>query len=439
MKNLKKIIKNNTAKIAIFGMGYVGIPLARTFTNAGFEVTGIDIDSSRVKTLKLGISPISHITDIDIAHMLNNGFAATDDYSIIKKMDVLILCVPTPLSKNREPDLSYIIDAANNAGSFMRHDQLIILESTTFPGTTDRQLLDAIESSSGLKNDKDFWLAFSPEREDPGNKKFTTQNIPKVVGSSSKDGAVLAESLYKKAFEIVITVNDAKTAEAVKITENIFRSVNIALVNELKVVFDAMDIDVWDVIDAAATKPFGFMPFYPGPGLGGHCIPIDPFYLSYKAKEFDVPTRFIELAGEINTKMPNYVVEKIIYALSESSKLSINGSNILIIGLSYKKDIDDMRESPSIKIIEQLNKLGSQVSFHDSYIKDVSSYSICNQLHHDKSIDLTKENIEKYDAIVISTNHSNIDYCLIASSAKVIIDTRNAMNNTPVSGYIIKA
>lgn len=439
MKNLKKIIKNNTAKIAIFGMGYVGIPLARTFTNAGFEVTGIDIDSSRVKTLKLGISPINHITDIDIASMLNNGFAATDDYSIIKKMDILILCVPTPLSKNREPDLSYIIDAANNAGSFMRHDQLIILESTTFPGTTDRQLLDAIESSSGLKNDKDFWLAFSPEREDPGNKKFTTQNIPKVVGSSSKDGAELAECLYKKAFETVITVNDAKTAEAVKITENIFRSVNIALVNELKVVFDAMDIDVWDVIDAAATKPFGFMPFYPGPGLGGHCIPIDPFYLSYKAKEFDVPTRFIELAGEINTKMPNYVVEKIIYALSESSKLSINGSNILIIGLSYKKDIDDMRESPSIKIIEKLNKLGSQVSFHDSYIKDVSSYSIRKQLHHDKSIDLTKESIEKYDAIVISTNHSNIDYSLIASSAKVIIDTRNAMNNTPVNGYIIKA
>ena len=439
MIKLKKLIENNTAKIAIFGMGYVGIPLARTFTHAGFEVTGVDIDHSRVGTLNNGISPINHITDIDITDMLEKRFTATVDYSIVNKMDILIICVPTPLSKNREPNLSYIIDTAKNAGPYIKPGQLIILESTTFPGTTDKELLNAIESFSGLKNDKDFWLAFSPEREDPGNKKFTTQTIPKVVGSSSEEGSMLVETIYKKAFESVVKVNDAKTAEAVKITENIFRSVNIALVNELKVVFDAMDIDVWDVIDAASTKPFGFMPFYPGPGLGGHCIPIDPFYLSYKAKEFDVPTRFIELAGEINTKMPNYVIEKIIHALSESSKLSINGSKILVIGLSYKKDIDDMRESPSITIIEKLNKLGSLVSFHDSYISDVSKNSISNSLKSNLSIDITKENLVNYDAIVISTNHSNIDYCLIGSSAKIIIDTRNAMNNIPTSGFLIKA
>lgn len=439
MIKLKKLIENNTAKIAIFGMGYVGIPLARTFTNAGFEVAGVDIDHSRVETLNNGISPINHITDIDITDMLKKRFTATVDYSIVNKMDILIICVPTPLSKNREPNLSYIIDTAKNVGPYIKSGQLVILESTTFPGTTDKELLNAIESFSGLKNNKDFWLAFSPEREDPGNKKFTTQTIPKVVGSSSKEGSILVESIYKKAFESVVKVNDAKTAEAVKITENIFRSVNIALVNELKVVFDAMDIDVWDVIDAASTKPFGFMPFYPGPGLGGHCIPIDPFYLSYKAKEFDVPTRFIELAGEINTKMPDYVIEKIIHALSESSKLSINGSKILVIGLSYKKDIDDMRESPSITIIEKLNKLGSLVSFHDSFISDVSKNSISNSLESNLSIDITKENLVNYDAIVISTNHSNIDYSLIGSSAKIIIDTRNAMNNIPTSGFLIKA
>lgn len=438
MQNLKKI-KDGRAVIGIIGLGYVGLPLAKAFNDKNISVLGFDIDENKISILKSNRSYIKHISDELISKMnASKNFHVTTDFAEIKKVDVIIICVPTPLTKNRQPDLGPVIATGNEIAKHLSHGQLVILESSTYPGTTDTELTKILEKS-GLFANKDFYLAYSPEREDPGNKEFTTSLIPKVVGGDTLEALELATAVYEKVISSIVPVNKTRTAEAIKLTENIFRSVNIALANELKVVYDAMDIDVWDVIDGAASKPFGFMPFYPGPGLGGHCIPIDPFYLAYKALEYNVPTRFIELAGEINTKMPEFVVSKTVNALSSISKKAINGSKILIIGMAYKKNIDDMRESPSLLLIELLELKGATVDFHDPYINIIPDTRNHKNLSGKKSIKLDSESIKQYDVVIISTDHDGIDYQLISNDASIIIDTRNAMKNFIGNAQIIKA
>ena len=372
--NLEKKIINIKAKIAIVGLGYVGLPLAYAFLEKKFQVIGIDLDKDKTIKLSKGINILKHLKLKNLKkYIKEKKFKIESDFKKIKDVDVIILCVPTPLNKFREPDLSYIINSAKEISKFLKKNQLVILESSTFPGTTDENLSNELEKS-GLKANIDFSLSYSPEREDPGNKEFNTASIPKIIGADSLKSKKLSKLLYERIIDKVVVVSSAKVAEAAKLTENIFRSVNIALVNELKVIYDPMGIDVWEVIEAASTKPFGYMPFYPGPGLGGHCIPIDPFYLTYKAKEVDISTKFIELAGEINTSMPTYVVEKVIIGLSEFLKKSINSSKILVIGLAYKSDIDDIRESPAVALINLLMKKRANVSYHDDLIKNIPSH-----------------------------------------------------------------
>ncbi len=409
--------------VGIVGLGYVGLPLAREFCKGGAKVLGFDINSRAVKSINRGRSPMKHIPHATMAEMVKSGrFRATDNMSELSKPDSLLICVPTPLTKNREPDLRYVESTCRTISKYLRKGQLVVLESTTYPGTTREVILPMLEES-GLKVEKDFFLAFSPEREDPGNKSFQTATIPKVVGGYGRESLRRALEVYKVAIDTLVPVDTCEIAEAAKILENTYRCINIALVNELKMLFDRMGIDVWEVIRAASTKPFGFSPFYPGPGLGGHCIPIDPFYLTWRARQYGLPTRFIELAGEINTGMPEYVVQRIADALNEHRK-SLKGSRILVLGLAYKPDIDDVRESPSLELIEILRAKGAKVDYNDPYIPQTHK-----QRQHDlqmKSKTLTAKMLGGYDAVLIATNHSEYDYGWIAKHARLVVDTRNA-------------
>ncbi len=437
MKDWKKKIEDKTVRIGILGLGYVGLPLAREFANAGIKVLGFDTDERKVKVLNTGKSIIKNVPDSEVKKIADTKkFTATNNMSRIKNVDALLICVPTPLTENREPDMRYIIDSCRTIAKYLQPGQLVTLESTTYPGTT-RELMAPILETSGLKAGKDFHLAYSPEREDPGNKLFSTRTIPKVVGGLTNKCRETAQMIYELAIETVIPVSSVEAAEATKILENVYRCINIAMVNELKMVFDRMGIDVWEVIRAASTKPFGFSPFYPGPGLGGHCIPIDPFYLTWKARQYDMPTRFIELAGEINTDMPHYVIARTMDALNNRKK-SLNGSKILILGLAYKPDIDDVRESPSLELIELLKKKGAKVDYNDPYIPATHKQRKYNLQM--KSKPLSAAMLKQYDAVLISTNHSDYDYEWIVKNASLIIDTRNATASvTKGRSKIIKA
>ena len=441
MELLNKI-NDKTAKIGVIGLGYVGLPLSIEYAMKGYDTTGFDIDDKKIISISDGKSYIKHINEDKIKEAVKSGnLNATSDFTKLKDVDVIIICVPTPLNEHREPDMSYVEGTARTIAKYLRKGQLITLESTTYPGTTEEILLPLFEKAeaageNGFEVGKDFYLAFSPEREDPNNAKYSTSTIPKVVGGVTENCLKVALAVYDKVIVETVPVSSPRVAEATKLLENIYRSVNIALVNELKMVFDRMDINIWEVVKAASTKPFGFTAFYPGPGLGGHCIPIDPFYLTWKAREFEINTKFIELAGEINTFQPYYVVEKSIEALNKFMK-SLNGSSVLILGASYKKDIDDMRESPTLKLIEIFNKKGAQVSYSDPYVPKIQKTR--NYNYEMDSIDINEEIIREFDLVVLSTNHSNFDYKMIAENALLIIDTRNAFDNHNTKDNIYKA
>ena len=417
-------IKEKEAHIGIIGLGYVGLPLAIEFCKAGFSVTGLDIDQEKIDLLAQGKSYIKHIPDKSINYLSQEGkFKGGTDHSLISHLDCILICVPTPLNKNREPDMSYIILTAQKMAPYIVKNQLIVLESTTFPGTTQEVLLPELESGSNLKANKDFYIAYSPEREDPNNKKYSIATTPKVIGADDPKSLDLANTLYSFIVNKTVLVSEAKVAEATKLTENVFRAVNIALVNELKVIYEKMGIDIWEVIEACSTKPFGFMPFYPGPGLGGHCIPIDPFYLAWKAREHGVTTRFIELAGEINTSMPDYVIQKIIFALNREGK-SLKNSRILLLGLAYKKNVDDTRESVTFKIMESLEEKGAVIDYNDPHIPKIKPTRKYKQFAGKKSASLEK--VGQYDAVVILTDHTSYNFEAIVDQSKIIVDTRNA-------------
>ncbi|MGB3274121.1 MAG: nucleotide sugar dehydrogenase [Xanthobacteraceae bacterium] len=419
-------IDQRAYRVGIVGLGYVGIPLMLAAARAGFSVIGFDIDAERVAQLGNGVSSIKHIPSAAIAEALKSGrFEPTVDFGRIAEVDAIIICVPTPLTRNREPDLSFVENTARAIAPQLRKGHLVSLESTTYPGTTD-EVLKPIFEATGLTSGEDFFLAFSPEREDPGNQDFGTTAIPKVVGADGADALAIANALYSRLVVKTVPVSSSATAEAVKLTENIFRSVNIALVNELKVIYGAMGIDIWEVIDAAKTKPFGFMPFYPGPGLGGHCIPIDPFYLSWKAREYEINTRFIELAGEINSSMPRLVVERLAEALDRRANRGLNGARVLLIGLAYKKNVDDIRESPSLRLVEMIEQRGAVVDYHDPYVPVLPKTREHAALAGRKSVPLETDRIAGYDAVLIATDHDGIDYRALVSAAKLVVDSRNA-------------
>ncbi|PVE20232.1 nucleotide sugar dehydrogenase, partial [Microvirga sp. KLBC 81] len=416
--------KAHQATIGIIGLGYVGLPLALTAARAGFTVLGFDINASYVARLNRGESYIKHIPSQPLAAAVAaNRLAATADFSRLPEADALLICVPTPLTRHREPDLSYVEQTTRTIAEHLRKGQLIVLESTTYPGTTEEVLKPLLEAT-GLKSGQDFFLAFSPEREDPGNPDFGTAAIPKVVGGDGAAALALAEALYSQLVVRTVPVSSAATAEAVKLTENIFRAVNIALVNELKVVYAAMGIDVWEVIDAARTKPFGFMPFYPGPGLGGHCIPVDPFYLTWKAREYDITTRFIELAGQVNAHMPSYVVERLAQAVDRGGR-PFSGARILLLGVAYKKNVDDIRESPALKLLELIEARGARVDYHDPHVPELPPTRKHGALAGRRSVPLTVATVASYDAVLIATDHDQVDYRLIAEHARLVVDTRN--------------
>jgi UDP-N-acetyl-D-glucosamine dehydrogenase len=416
-------IEQRTASVGVIGLGYVGLPLVIEFHRAGFDVRGFDTDTKKIEQLKQGKSYIKHISSRKIRAMIKTGrFSPTSDFSYISKTDCILICVPTPLNEYREPDLSYVIETTETASNYLRKGHLIILESTTYPGTTDEVMRPLLESTK-LKAGRDFSLAYSPEREDPNNPKFSTSVIPKVVGGYTPACLQVAKSLYDNVVSETIPVSSTKVAEASKLLENIYRAVNIALVNEMKMCFERMGIDVWEVINASKTKPFGFQAFYPGPGLGGHCIPIDPFYLTWKARQYDFHTRFIELAGEVNTGMPYFVIRRVIEALNSKGK-SIKGTRILILGLSYKKDIDDVRESPSLKLITLLRKKGAKLDYNDPHVPQ--THKMREYDLKMKSVPLTEKNLKKYDCVLISTDHSSYDYKFIVRHSRLVVDTRNA-------------
>ncbi len=420
--NLIQKIQAKNAAVGIIGLGYVGLPLVAEFCKAGFQVTGFDVDPKKVDALSKGKSYIKHIPAEKISSF-SAMFKPTTDFSKLAEMDCIVICVPTPLSKYREPDLSYVLNTTKTIARYLRKGQLIVLESTTYPGTTDEDMR-AILEQAGLKAGKDFYLAYSPEREDPNNRDFSTSTIPKVVGGYSEECLAVAKMLYEQVIVKVIPVSSTRAAEATKLLENIYRAVNIALVNEMKMLFDRMDIDIWEVIEAAKTKPFGFQAFYPGPGLGGHCIPIDPFYLTWKAREYEFSTRFIELAGEINISMPYYVISRIIDVLNGSGR-AMKGAKVLLLGMAYKKDIDDQRESPSLRIVELLRDHGAKVSYNDPHVP------VCGGHRHYpnvsmRSVKLTPAVLAAADIVVLLTDHSAYDYAFIAKHARQIVDTRNA-------------
>jgi UDP-N-acetyl-D-glucosamine dehydrogenase len=434
MKNaLITKIKNKSAVIGLVGLGYVGIPLALRFIEEGFKVVGFEIDTAKVNDLNCGLSYIEHIPSVKIKSAVEKGFRATEDFSEAKECDALILCVPTPLNKYREPDISYITSTMESLQPFLKHGQVVSLESTTYPGTTDEELLPRIESM-GLKVGKDIFLVFSPEREDPGNPNFTTKTIPKVCGGVTSSCLEVGNALYEAVIDKVVCVSSTRTAEMTKLLENIHRAVNIGLVNEMKIVADKMDIDIHEVIRAAATKPFGFVAYFPGPGLGGHCIPIDPFYLTWKAREYGVHTKFIELAGEVNTSMPDYVISKVLLALNSQSK-SIKGSRVIVLGIAYKKNVDDMRESPSIVLIDRLRTLGAKVEYSDPHVPTLESYH--GVYFGLKSLVLESKVLSNFDCILLATDHDKFDYAMINSSAKLIVDSRGRFLDR--AEHIIKA
>ncbi|MDQ7019268.1 MAG: nucleotide sugar dehydrogenase [Robiginitomaculum sp.] len=419
-------VADKTLRIGVVGLGYVGLPLAEAFVRQSLTVVGFDIDQAKVDMLEGGKSYIKHISDDRIQTMNASGhFSSTTDFNGLKTVDAILICVPTPLGAHREPDLSYVVATTENIAQHVRPGQLIILESTTYPGTSE-EVLQPILEAGGLKAGVDFAIAYSPEREDPGNPNFETSTIPKVVGASSEAEREMACALYG-AIVPTVPVSNLRTAEAVKLTENIFRAVNIALVNELKVVFGAMDIDVWEVIEAAKTKPFGYMAFYPGPGLGGHCIPIDPFYLTWKARAYGLNTRFIELAGEINSNMPAHVVDRLAEAMNEKLGLAMKGAKALVVGLAYKKNVDDMRESPALELIDKLRARGMEVEYYDPYIPVAPSIREHPEVEGMVSATWTKEALAKFDVALIATDHDNVDYAPLLDAVNLVVDTRNAI------------
>lgn len=420
MMSLREKISAGQAVVGIVGLGYVGIPLALRFSEIEHPVLGFDIDPERVMSLNAGRSPIKHIPHDQIAGMVGKGFQATDDFSRIAEADVIVICVPTPLSKHREPDLSYVVGTMESIAAYLRAGQLLSLESTTWPGTTSEVLLPYLKRR-GFSVGEDFYLVYSPEREDPGNPNFSTRTIPKIVGGITPACREVGGAFYQKAVETVVPVSSTQAAELTKLLENIHRAVNIGLVNEMKIIADRMGVDIFEVVDAAATKPFGFTPYYPGPGLGGHCIPIDPFYLTWKAREYGLSTHFIELAGEINREMPAWVVARIVDALNDREK-SLKGSRILALGIAYKRDVDDMRESPSVMVMEILRDRGALVDYADP---NVPVFPKMREHHFDlSSIEVTPENIASYDCVVLLTDHTSFDYEMILDNAQLMIDTR---------------
>jgi UDP-N-acetyl-D-glucosamine dehydrogenase len=427
-------------QVAIIGLGYVGLPLSLQFARSGTFVLGLDIDQGKVDALNQGRSYIRHVPAETVAEQVTAGrLAATTDFARVNEVDTVIICVPTPLSKNREPDISFILQTGRAIAPHLRLGTLVVLESTTYPGTTDGDLRDVLEAESGLKAGQDFHLAFSPEREDPANPASKVGEVPKLVGGLTEACLSKAVEVYCRAIKTVVPVSSCRVAEAAKLLENIFRSVNIALVNELKLVYGAMGIDIWEVIEAAKTKPFGFMAFYPGPGLGGHCIPIDPFYLTWKAREFERNTRFIELAGEINTSMPVHVVERVGEALNSARK-PLNGSRVLVLGLAYKPNVDDERESPSYRIMELLTQRGAEVAYHDPYVPVIRPTREHPHWAGTKSVSWDQITITAFDVVVITTAHACVNYQELADWAQCIVDTRNAMVATQVApGKVWKA
>ncbi|HKT11037.1 MAG TPA: nucleotide sugar dehydrogenase [Terriglobia bacterium] len=434
-------VQQKTVQVGIVGLGYVGLPIALLFSSKGISATGFDVDAAKVTRLQQGKSYIKHIPEADIADSLSRGrFKATTDFSELRAMDAIIICVPTPLDDHREPDLTYVRNTAESISAHLRPGQLVVLESTTYPGTTEEVVLPILQASglrcpvvpytvfdgeAAVSNlpDADFLLAFSPEREDPGNPNFKTHQIPKVVGGVNAASAMATRNLYAAAFNQIVLVSSSRAAEMTKLLENIYRSVNIAMVNELKLLCQRMGLDIWEIIGAAKSKPFGFSAFYPGPGLGGHCIPIDPFYLTWKAREYEFPTRFIELAGEINASMPHHVIDRLADALNRRSKC-LYGARVLVLGISYKKDVDDLRESPSLKLIELLQERGAHVDYNDPYFERLHKMR-----QYDlglKSVELTADSLAGYDAVLIATDHSSYDYEFIAAHSQLVVDTRNA-------------
>jgi UDP-N-acetyl-D-glucosamine dehydrogenase len=422
-EELLQRITERRALVGIVGLGYVGLPLVREFCAAGFKVLGFDVDLRKVALLKAGRTYIRHLPARHFKKLIEQRrFMPTTNMKRVRQPDAILICVPTPLGKMREPDVSFVVNTTRKIAAVLRRGQLIVLESTTYPGTT-REVMQPLLDASGLKLERDYFLAYSPEREDPGRTDITTREIPKVVGGAGPNSHRLAAALYGAVVQRVVPVSSCEVAEACKIVENVYRCVNIALVNELKMLFDRMGIDVWQVIEAAKTKPFGFQPFYPGPGLGGHCIPIDPFYLAWKAREYGVPTRFIELAGEINTAMPGYVVGRVAAALNERGK-PLKGSRVLVLGLAYKRDVDDVRESPSVTLIELLQQRGAKVEYHDPFIpsgKPMREHNIT----HLRSIPLTAASVRRSDCVLIATDHTDVDYDMVCKHAPLVVDTRN--------------
>ncbi len=427
-------LEDRSATVGVIGMGYVGLPLALAVVDAGFTVIGFDVDEVKPQRLAAGQSYFKHIgSDAVAAANATGRFSATTDFSRLAEADVIAICVPTPLDQHLEPDLSFVEQTTETIAANLRAGQLVVLESTTYPGTTD-EVLKPILERGGLTCGEDFFLAFSPEREDPGNPSFGTTSIPKVVGADDDVAREAATKFYGAFIGQVVPVSNTRAAEATKLTENIFRSVNIALVNELKVIFEPMGVDVWEVIEAAKTKPFGFMPFYPGPGLGGHCIPIDPFYLTWKAREYAVPTRFIELAGEINSSMPNRVIEKLALAVDQRLKKGLNGTRVLVLGAAYKKNVDDMRESPALQIMELLQDRRAQVAYYDPFVPELPPTREHPSLTGMRSVDWKDDLAADYDAVLLVTDHDDVDYHALLKHAGLVVDTRNAFRRAGAQG-----
>ena len=438
-KTLRDRLSDRTATVGIVGMGYVGLPLAIAAQRASFSVIGFDIDQEKVAIINGGKSPIQNIEHDKVKAMVDSKkFHASANFDEMANADAILICVPTPLSHHREPDVSFIERTGEAIQPRLKAGQLIVLESSTYPGTT-QDVLRPILERSGLKAGKDFFIAFSPEREDPGNIDFETSTIPRVVGGDDPTTADLVTTLYKQIISQVVPVSSCATAEAVKLTENIFRAVNIALVNELKTIFEPMNINVWEVIDAAKTKPFGFMAFYPGPGIGGHCIPIDPFYLTWKAREYNVATRFIELAGEINAEAPRYVVDRLVDALSRKQKKALNGARVLLLGMAYKKNVDDMRESPSLVLLEMLEAAGATVEYYDTFIPVIPKTREHAALAGRKSVGWDKATVSSYDVALVCTEHSTVDYGQLVEWSKLVVDTRNATKDVKDREKIVLA
>ncbi|WP_244145406.1 nucleotide sugar dehydrogenase [Paraburkholderia mimosarum] len=436
---LRRIVKRE-AHVAVVGLGYVGLPLAMAATEGGFNVVGLDIDAQKVAMLNAAQSYIQHVSDDQLAKFVaQKKFFATTAFSAIRDVDAVLICVPTPLTRHREPDLSYVVSTVECIAQHLRPGQLIVLESTTYPGTT-RDIVRPLLERTALKSGDDFLLAYSPEREDPGNPEYLTTRIPKVIGADSAYALEVARSLYERIVAKTVPVSSLETAEAVKLTENIFRAVNIALVNELKLIYEPMGIDIWEVVEAAKTKPFGYMAFYPGPGLGGHCIPIDPFYLTWKARAFGITTRLIETAGEINTSMPRHVVDHILSALSDRYKKSLNGAQILIVGVAYKRNVNDVRESPAFRLIELLTERGAAVEYHDPHVPEVPPMREHPAIQGLRSVSCEPSQLRQYDAAVIVTDHDDVDYRLIVENCPLVVDTRNVCARRAIAaGNVVKA